>query len=158
MGVKIITIGNIKENFIKDGINEFKKRIKPYANLEEIELKETLITDESSSNIEKALDDEADKILSKISDRDYVIVLDINGKQYDSADFSKKLEELKINGYNDFAYVIGSSYGLSKKIKNRADLKLSFSKLTFPHQLMRLILFEQIYRWIKISKNEPYHK
>lgn len=158
MNVKIITIGNIKENFIKDGINEFKKRIKPYASLEEIELKETLITDESSSNIEKALDDEADKILSKINNRDYVIVLDINGKQYDSVDFSKKLEELKIDGYNDFAYVIGSSYGLSKKIKNRADLKLSFSKFTFPHQLMRLILFEQIYRWIKISKNEPYHK
>ena len=158
MNVKIITIGNIKENFIKDGINEFKKRIKPYANLEEIELKETLITDENTSNIEKALDDEADKILSKISNRDYVIVLDINGKQYDSVDFSKKLEELKIDGYNDFAYVIGSSYGLSKKIKNRADLKLSFSKFTFPHQLMRLILFEQIYRWIKISKNEPYHK
>ncbi len=158
MNVKVITIGNIKENFIKDGINEFKKRIKPYASLEEIELKETLITDESSSNIEKALDDEADKILSKINNRDYVIVLDINGKQYDSVDFSKKLEELKIDGYNDFAYVIGSSYGLSKKIKNRADLKLSFSKFTFPHQLMRLILFEQIYRWIKISKNEPYHK
>lgn len=158
MNVKVITIGNIKENFIKDGINEFKKRIKPYANLEEIELKETLITDENISNIEKALDDEADKILSKISNRDYVIVLDINGKQYDSVDFSKKLEELKIDGYNDFAYVIGSSYGLSKKIKSRADLKLSFSKFTFPHQLMRLILFEQIYRWIKISKNEPYHK
>lgn len=158
MNVKVITIGNIKENFIKDGINEFKKRIKPYANLEEIELKETLITDENTSNIEKALDDEADKILSKINNRDYVIVLDINGKQYDSVDFSKKLEELKNDGYNDFAYVIGSSYGLSKKIKNRADLKLSFSKFTFPHQLMRLILFEQIYRWIKISKNEPYHK
>lgn len=158
MNVKVITIGSIKETYIRDGINEFKKRIKPYANLEEIELKETLITDESSSNIEKALDDEADKILSKINNRDYVIVLDINGKQYDSVDFSKKLEELKIDGYNDFAYVIGSSYGLSKKIKNRADLKLSFSKFTFPHQLMRLILFEQIYRWIKISKNEPYHK
>lgn len=158
MNVKVITIGNIKENFIKDGINEFKKRIKPYANLEEIELKETLITDENTSNIEKSLDDEADKILSKISNRDYVIVLDINGKQYDSVDFSKKLEELKIDGYNDFVYVIGSSYGLSKKIKSRADLKLSFSKFTFPHQLMRLILFEQIYRWIKISKNEPYHK
>lgn len=158
MNVKVITIGNIKEKFIKDGINEFKKRIKPYAILEEIELKETLITDENTSNIEKALEDEADKILSKISNRDYVIVLDINGKQYDSVDFSEKLEELKIDGYNDFAYVIGSSYGLGKKIKNRADLKLSFSKFTFPHQLMRLILFEQIYRWIKISKNEPYHK
>lgn len=158
MNVKVITIGNIKEKFIKDGINEFKKRIKPYAILEEIELKETLITDENTSNIEKALDDEDDKILSKISNRDYVIVLDINGKQYDSVDFSKKLEELKIDGCNDFAYVIGSSYGLSKKIKSRADLKLSFSKFTFPHQLMRLILFEQIYRWIKISKNEPYHK
>lgn len=158
MNVKLITIGSIKESYIRDGIAEFKKRIKPYANLEEVELKETLITDESSSNIEKALDEEADKILSKISTRDYVIALDVKGKQYDSEEFSKKLEELKINGYNDFVYVIGSSYGLSKKIKNRADLKLSFSKFTFPHQLMKLILFEQIYRWIKISKNEPYHK
>lgn len=158
MNVKIITIGSIKENYIKDGIAEFKKRIKPYANLEEIELKETLITDESSSNIEKALDDEADKILSKINNRDYVIALDVKGRQYDSEEFSKKLEELKIDGYNDFVYIIGSSYGLSEKIKNRADLKLSFSKFTFPHQLMKLILFEQIYRWIKISKNEPYHK
>lgn len=158
MNVKIITIGSIKENYIRDGIAEFKKRIKPYANLEEIELKETLITDESSSNIEKALDDEADKILSKINNRDYVIALDVKGRQYDSEEFSKKLEKLKIDGYNDFVYIIGSSYGLSKKIKNRADLKLSFSKFTFPHQLMKLILFEQIYRWIKISKNEPYHK
>ena len=158
MNVKIITIGSIKENYIRDGIAEFKKRIKPYANLEEIELKETLITDESSSNIEKALDDEADKILSKINNRDYVIALDVKGRQYDSEEFSKKLEELKIDGYNDFVYIIGSSYGLSEKIKNRADLKLSFSKFTFPHQLMKLILFEQIYRWIKISKNEPYHK
>ena len=158
MNVKIITIGSIKENYIKDGIAEFKKRIKLYANLEEIELKETLITDESSSNIEKALDDEAVKILSKINNRDYVIALDVKGRQYDSEEFSKKLEELKIDGYNDFVYIIGSSYGLSEKIKNRADLKLSFSKFTFPHQLMKLILFEQIYRWIKISKNEPYHK
>lgn len=158
MNVKIITIGSIKESYIRDGIAEFKKRIKPYANLEEIELKETLITDESSSNIEKALDDEADKILSKINNRDYVIALDVKGRQYDSEEFSKKLEELKIDGYNDFVYIIGSSYGLSEKIKNRADLKLSFSKFTFPHQLMKLILFEQIYRWIKISKNEPYHK
>lgn len=158
MNVKIITIGSIKENYIRDGIAEFKKRIKPYANLEEIELKETLITDESNSNIEKALDDEADKILSKINNRDYVIALDVKGRQYGSEEFSKKLEELKIDGYNDFVYIIGSSYGLSEKIKNRADLKLSFSKFTFPHQLMKLILFEQIYRWIKISKNEPYHK
>ena len=158
MNVKIITIGSIKENYIKDGIAEFKKRIKLYANLEEIELKETLITDESSSNIEKALDDEAVKILSKINNRDYVIALDVKGRQYDSEEFSKKLEELKIDGYNDFVYIIGSSYGLSEKIKNRAGLKLSFSKFTFPHQLMKLILFEQIYRWIKISKNEPYHK
>ncbi|MEJ8751921.1 23S rRNA (pseudouridine(1915)-N(3))-methyltransferase RlmH [Lagierella sp. ICN-221743] len=158
MNVKVITIGSVKESFIRDGIAEFKKRIKPYANLEEIELKETLITDESSSNIEKALDDEADKILSKISNRDYVIALDVKGRQYDSEEFSKKLEELKIDGYNDFVYIIGSSYGLSEKIKNRANLKLSFSKFTFPHQLMKLILFEQIYRWIKISKNEPYHK
>lgn len=158
MNVKVITIGNIKESYIRDGIAEFKKRIKPYANLEEIELKETLITDESSSNIERALNDEADKIVSKISNRDYVIALDVKGRQYDSEEFSKKLEELKIDGYNDFVYIIGSSYGLSGKIKSRADLKLSFSKLTFPHQLMKLILFEQIYRWIKISKNEPYHK
>lgn len=158
MNVKVITIGNIKESYIRDGIAEFKKRIKPYANLEEIELKETLITVESSSNIEKALNDEADKILSKISNRDYVIALDVKGRQYDSEEFSKKLEELKIDGYNDFVYIIGSSYGLSEKIKNRANLKLSFSKFTFPHQLMKLILFEQIYRWIKISKNEPYHK
>lgn len=158
MNVKLITIGNIKESYIRDGIAEYKKRIKPYANLEEIEIRETLITDESNSNIEKALNEEADKILSKISNRDYVISLDVKGRQYDSEEFSKKLENLKIDGYNDFVYVIGSSYGLSKKIKNRADLKLSFSKFTFPHQLMKLILFEQIYRWIKISKNEPYHK
>lgn len=108
MNVKVITIGNIKESYIRDGIAEFKKRIKPYANLEEIELKETLITDESCSNIEKALDDEADKILSKISNRDYVIALDVKGRQYDSEEFSKKLEELKIDGYNDFVYIIGS--------------------------------------------------
>ncbi|MDO5018352.1 MAG: 23S rRNA (pseudouridine(1915)-N(3))-methyltransferase RlmH [Lagierella massiliensis] len=158
MNVKIITIGNIKEPFLRDGLKEFSKRIKAYVRLEEIELKESFIRDENKSNIEIALDEEADKILNKISTKDFVIVLDLKGKQYSSEEFSNLIDTLKIQGYNDFVFVIGSSYGLSNKIKNRADLKLSFSKFTFPHQLMKLILYEQLYRWIKISKNEPYHK
>ncbi len=158
MNVKIITIGTIKESFLREGIKEFNKRIKPYANIREIELKESLIKDDTLGNINHALEDEGNRILDKLDSKDFVIVLDIKGKQYDSEEFSNILEDLKIQGYNDFAFVIGSSYGLAPKIKTRANLKLSFSKLTFPHQLMKLILFEQLYRWIKISRKEPYHK
>ncbi|WP_300409312.1 23S rRNA (pseudouridine(1915)-N(3))-methyltransferase RlmH [Lagierella sp.] len=158
MNVKILTIGNIKESFLREGIKEFDKRLKPYASIQEIELKETLIKSDTPSNIQKALNDEGRRILDKLSPKDYVIVLDIKGKRYSSEEFSNILEDLKISGYNDFAFIIGSSYGLSSEIKNRANLKLSFSKMTFPHQLMKLILFEQLYRWIKIAKHEPYHK
>lgn len=140
--MKIIAVGKIKKKYFLDGIDFYKKQI---SKLEIIEVRQ--------SNIEK----EGKDILAKISERDYVIALDIKGMKYDSESFSKKLEELKLNG-NDIVFLIGGSLGLSDEVKNRANERLSFSDFTFPHELFRLILVEQIYRAESISLNKPYHK
>lgn len=158
MNVTIIAVGNIKEKYLIDGINEFIKRIKKYSNIKIIEINESKISDLSDKSIEKSLSEEGSKIISKIGDKDYIITLEIEGKQLTSEDFAYRLEDLKIQGYNDFVFIIGSSHGLSDDVKKISNLKLSFSKMTFPHQLMRLVLLEQIYRCFRISNNEPYHK
>ena len=158
MNVTIIAVGNIKEKYLIDGINEFIKRIKKYSNIKIIEINESKISDLSDKSIEKSLSEEGSKIISKIGDKDYIITLEIEGKQLTSEDFAYRLEDLKIQGNNDFVFIIGSSHGLSDDVKKISNLKLSFSKMTFPHQLMRLVLLEQIYRCFRISNNEPYHK
>ncbi len=156
MKIKIIALGKIKEKFLKDGIEEFVKRITPYTPFEIIELQPVEIRDENLT--ERALDEEADKILAHIKPQSYVITMEIHGKQFSSEEFSSKLEELINNGLGEVIFVIGSSCGLSKKISNRADLKMSMSKMTFLHQFARLILVEQIYRAFKIMRHETYHK
>lgn len=158
MNVTIIAVGNIKEKYLIDGINEFIKRIKKYSNIKIIEINESKISDLSDKSVEKSLEEEGSKIISKIGDKDYIITLEIEGKQLTSEDFAYRLEDLKIQGNNDFVFIIGSSHGLSDDVKKISNLKLSFSKMTFPHQLMRLVLLEQIYRCFRISNNEPYHK
>lgn len=150
--IKILCVGKIKENFFKDAISEYSKRLSKYTNLQIIE-----VDDINSDNINTILNKEKDLIIKHISSKDYVITLEIEGKQLNSLEFSKKIEELQI--YNSsIVFIIGGSYGLHQQIKDRADYKLSFSKLTFPHQLFRIILLEQIYRAYKIINNESYHK
>ena len=150
--IKILCVGKIKEKFFKDAISEYCKRLSKYTNLQIIE-----VDDINSDNINTILDKEKDLIIKHISSKDYVITLEIEGKQLSSLELSKKIEELQI--YNpSIVFIIGGSYGLHQQIKDRADYKLSFSKLTFPHQLFRIILLEQIYRAYKIINNESYHK
>lgn len=156
MKIKIIALGKIKEKFLKDGIEEFLKRLKPYAQVEITELMPIEIKDDNLTS--KVLDEEAEKILSNIKQDSYVITLEILGKQLSSEEFASKIEEITNSGISELVFVIGSSCGLSSKISQRADFKLSISKMTFLHQFARLLLVEQIYRAFKILKNETYHK
>ena len=150
--IKIITIGSIKEKYLKDAIDEYKKRISKYTNLEIIELKDEGLVEES-----KAMKLEGEKIEKHLNDRDYIITLEIEGKEYDSVEFAEKLRNIQIENSN-IVFIIGGSYGLADSIKDKAKMHLSFSKMTFPHQLFRVILLEQIYRAFKINNNESYHK
>ena len=158
INVNIICVGTLKEKFFSDAINEYKKRLQRYCKFNIIELSEEKITDqETQAQIEKTLLKEGEKILSKINKSDYVIAMCIEGKQLSSEEMSKKLSDISMtNGTVDF--VIGGSWGLSPDVKNRADFKLSVSKMTFPHQLFRVMLSEQIYRAFSITANAKYHK
>lgn len=156
MKVKIIALGKIKEKFLKEGIDEFLKRLTLYANVEIIELNPIEIKDENLTT--KILEKEGEKILAQIKPDSYLITLEINGENFSSEKFSKKLQDIFNQGYSEITFVIGSSCGLSKTISDKADLKLSLSKMTFLHQFARLLLIEQIYRAFKIQKGETYHK
>lgn len=156
MKIKIIALGKIKEKFLKDGLDEFIKRLTPYTAFEIIELAPIEIKDENLT--EKILEQEGEKILSNIKKDSFVITLEIKGKQLSSEEFSKQIEDVINLGYNELVFVIGSSCGLSKTVSERANFKLSISKMTFLHQFARLILVEQIYRAFKIMKGETYHK
>ncbi len=156
MKIKIIALGKIKEKFLKEGIDEFLKRLRPYTTIEICELQPIEIKDENLT--EKVLDMEAEKILAHIKPQSYIITMEILGKQMDSVEFSKTIEEITNSGVNELVFIIGSSCGLSNKISEKSDLKLSLSKMTFLHQFTRLLLVEQIYRAFKIAKKETYHK
>ena len=156
MKIKIIALGKIKEKFLKDGIEEFLKRLTPYATIEIVELAPVEIKDENL--IQKSLEQEAEKILANIKPNSYVITMEILGKQLASEDFAQKINEITNLGISELVFVIGSSYGIAPSVSQRADFKLSFSKMTFLHQFARLLLVEQIYRAFKILKNETYHK
>lgn len=159
MKIRILTVGKLKEDFAKEGVKEYKKRLSKFTQIEIIEVDDEK-TKENASKTELNLlkDKEGEKLLAKISDKDYVIALAINGKTYDSVAFSNHLSDLMNTGNSTIDFVIGGSVGLSDKVLRRANEKLSFSDFTFPHQLMRVILLEQIFRAFKIAKNEPYHK
>lgn len=159
MKIKIVTVGKLKEKYLKDGIAEYSKRISRFAAVEMIELADEKTPDRASdSENAKILDLEGNRILSKIGDREFVVALAIEGKTLSSEEFSKQLEQASINGYSTLTFVIGGSLGLSPQVKNRANLSLSFGRLTLPHQLMRLVLTEQIYRAFTIQQGSPYHK
>ncbi len=150
--IKIITVGSIKEKYLKEAITEYQKRISKYTRIEIIEVK-----DEGLVEKEKALKLEEEKIRKYINERDYLITLEIEGTEITSIDFAKKMNSLWLDNSN-LVFVIGGSYGLSENIKKESKWHLSFSKMTFPHQLFRVLLLEQIYRSYKINNNESYHK
>ena len=156
MKIKIIALGKIKEKFLKDGIDEFLKRLTPYTSLEIIELNPIEIKDENLT--QKVLEEEGVNILSHIKDDSFVITLEIQGKQLSSEELAEKINEITISGVSELVFVIGSSCGISPIVSQRANFKLSMSKMTFLHQFARLILVEQIYRAFKILKGEKYHK
>ncbi len=156
MKIKIIALGKIKEKFLKDGIDEFLKRLSPFAQLSVVELSPIEIKDENL--VDKILMQEGEKILSLIKSNDYVITLEINGCMLSSEDFAQKISNVMNSGISELVFVIGSSCGLSDIVSQRANFKLSLSKLTFLHQFTRLFLLEQIYRAFKILNNETYHK
>lgn len=156
MNIKIIALGKIKEKFLKDGIDEFLKRLKPYASVEIIELPQIEIKDENLTD--KILKEEGENILSKIKPQSYVITLEIKGRMLSSEDFAAKIADLTNEGIGEIIFVIGSSCGLSPIVSSRANFKLSISKMTFLHNFALLILVEQIYRAFKIIKGEKYHK
>lgn len=149
--LKIICVGKIKEKYLQDAIKDYQKRISKYTKIEIIELQE-----ENQKEIPKCIELEGNKILNQIKEKDYVITLEVEGNILTSLEFSKNIE--KKEGIGNIIFVIGGSYGISDDVKRRSNQKISFSKLTFPHQLFRVILLEQIYRAYKIKNNESYHK
>lgn len=157
MKINLIAVGKIKEKHLKDAIDEYAKRLSKFCSLNIIEVNESVAKVENESNKKKSLEDEAQSIISKLKN-EYVIALDIDGKEYSTIEISKKIKEITLKGISEISFIIGGSYGLDDSVKKRADLRLSFSRLTFPHQLFRVILLEQIYRVFKIINNEPYHK
>ena len=159
MKIKVVTVGKLKEKYLKDGIAEYTKRISRFSKLEMIELSDERTPDKASeSENQKILEIEGKRILSKVGDRDFVIVLAIEGKTFSSEEFSQQLEETSIKGFSTLTFIIGGSLGLAPIVKKRANLSVSFGRLTLPHQLMRLVLVEQIYRAFTIQQGSPYHK
>ncbi|MCK1169038.1 23S rRNA (pseudouridine(1915)-N(3))-methyltransferase RlmH [Streptococcus uberis] len=159
MKIKIICVGKIKEKYLKDGIAEYQKRLSRFTQFEIIELADEKIPEKASqAENEKIMEKEANRILSKIGNRDYVIALAIEGKQYASEEFSQFVTDITIQGFSDITFIIGGSLGLHSKIKQKAHALISFGRLTLPHQLMRLVLTEQIYRAFMIQEGSPYHK
>ena len=159
MQIEIVAVGKIKEKYLTLGINEFTKRLSPYCKLNIIEIADQPTPDNASTAEELAIKNkEGDKILGKIKDQSYVIALAIEGKMFSSEDLAQQLDKLAVTGNSHFTFVIGGSLGLSEAVLKRANLLMSFSKMTFPHQMMRLILLEQVYRAFRINRGEPYHK
>ena len=159
MNITVLAVGKLKEKYWTDAIKEYSKRISRYASLEVIELKESLLRGNPSAADEEAVKvSEGREILSKIKKTNYVITLEIAGKALSSEKLAEKIETLGIEGISDIVFVIGGSLGLSGDVSQRADFRLSFSAMTFPHQMMRVILLEQIYRSFKIIRHETYHK
>lgn len=159
MNIQIICIGKLKEKYWTEAVAEYSKRLSRFCAPEIVELKESRLPDKASQADEEAVKlEEGRSILKTIKDGTFVITLEILGKQLDSPQLAAKLESLSLEGKSNIAFIIGGSLGLSEEVSKRADFKLSFSKMTFPHQMMRVILLEQVYRAFKINRNETYHK
>ena len=159
MNISIITIGKLKEKYLKQGIDEYLKRLSAYAKIDIVELADEKAPEQlSDAEMEQVKNKEGERILAKISEDTHVIALAIEGKQRSSEELAKEMDKLATYGKSKIAFVIGGSLGLSSDVMKRANDTLSFSKMTFPHQLMKLILLEQVYRGFRINRGEPYHK
>ncbi len=159
MNITVISVGKLKEKYLKEAIDEYAKRLQRYCKISIIELQDEKTPDNASEKEELQIKNkEGEAILKAIKDNSFVVALDLKGKMLTSEEFSSYIEELGVSGKSDLAFVIGGSLGLSQDVLNRANYKLCFSKMTFPHQLFRVMLLEQIYRGFRIMKGEPYHK
>lgn len=159
MKITLITVGKIKEKYLRDAIAEYSKRLSRYCKLEILEVADEKTPDQASEVMENSIrDKEGERILKQIRDDMYVITLEIGGKMLSSEELAEKIDSLGIQGKSSIAFVIGGSIGLGEAVLKRSDYALSFSKMTFPHQLMRVILLEQVYRSYRIINGEPYHK
>lgn len=159
MNIDIACVGKVKEKFFRDAIDEYSKRLSRYCKLNILEVNDEKTPDNASDTVETQIKDkEGERLLKVIHDDAFVVVLAIEGKNLSSEELAAKIDSLGISGKSRITFVIGGSLGLSKAVMDRADMKLSFSRMTFPHQLMRVVLLEQIYRAYRINSNEPYHK
>lgn len=159
MNIKIITVGKLKEKYLKDAIAEYSKRLTRYCKLEVVELPDEKTSENASPKEEEMVKDKEGKnILQKIKDNEYVIALDLKGKHITSEEFAEFISEKAVMGQPNITFVIGGSLGIAQEVLARADYKLCFSKMTFPHQLFRVMLLEQVYRAFRIINGEPYHK
>lgn len=159
MNISIISVGKIKEKYLRDGIDEYKKRLSRYCSIEIIEVPDEKAPENLSDKEEEQIKiNEGLSILRNIKEGTFIIALDIKGKSLSSEELSDFISNLALTGKSSIAFIIGGSLGLSKEVLDKSHYKLSFSKMTFPHQLMRMILLEQIYRGFRIMKGEPYHK
>jgi 23S rRNA (pseudouridine1915-N3)-methyltransferase len=157
--ITVLAVGRLKERYLVEGPAEYLKRLAPYARVDVVEVDEAGFGESPApSGREKIKEKEGERLLKRIRPDTFLIALDIKGEARSSEQMADVLGRLALEGQGDITFVIGGSLGLSRNILNRANLRLSFSKFTFPHQLMRLILLEQLYRWFKIMKGEPYHK
>ena len=160
INVTLITLGKVQKGFLTDGCNEYIKRLRTMCDFKLVEIEDEPLPEKNLNQtlIDKALEKESGKIISAIPKQSYVIAMCIEGKQLASRDFAKLFNQKAVEGYSSICLIIGSSYGLSEKVKARRDLRMSFSKMTFPHQLFRLMALEQIYRAFSINAGTKYHK
>ncbi|QGG48941.1 23S rRNA (pseudouridine(1915)-N(3))-methyltransferase RlmH [Heliorestis convoluta] len=159
MQIQIISVGKIKEKYLKLGIEEFSKRLQAYCRLTPIEVSDEEAPDTlSAKEVERVKEKEGQRILQQLRPDSYVIALAIDGTTWSSEELAREIDQRATYGQSQIAFIIGGSHGLSPQVLQRANKKLSFSKMTFPHQLMKLILLEQIYRAFRINRGEPYHK
>ena len=157
--IDLIVLGKIKEKYLNEAIDEYKKRISRFASLNIVELKDRDKPDKlSDAELDKIIDEESEEIVSKIDEQSFVITLEIAGKLLTSEEFAEKVKEIAVSGYSKITLIIGGSNGFNKKVSNKADLKLSFGRMTMNHKLMRVVLLEQVFRCFKIINNEAYHK
>ena len=159
MKITVVAVGKIKERFFEDAVKEYEKRLGRYCKLEIVQVADEKTPDGAMEALERQIKErEGERILAQIKDGAYVIALAIEGKMLDSVELARKIEKLRVDGNGQVVFIIGGSLGLSDAVLRRADFLLSFSKMTFPHQLMRVVLLEQIYRSCRIIHHEPYHK
>jgi len=158
MEINIIAVGKIKQAYLQQGINEYSKRLQPYTTVNITEISdERIVNNPSKAEIEQIKNREGNKLFNSIPENTYIIAVDVKGKPMSSEGLAKSIKNLQVRGYSSITFVIGGALGLSKEILNKADFRLSFSHMTFTHQMIRLLLIEQVYRAFKIIRGEPYH-